>query len=283
VSRLQVRNTSGALVDLANVASLRVASGPSEIERENRGRRVTIYANTPGDLPLGTAVARFEGILGEVGLPTGYAGEWEGMSERMQDTAAAALLAFVLALLALYVVLASQFESFTQPAVIMLSAPLSFVGAFVALRLTGTPMSIFALIALMGLVMKNGILLVDYANQLRAEGLSAREAIARAGPVRLRPVLMTQFATIAGMIPVALARSDGAEFRNPMGVLVIGGLLSSTLLTLVVVPTMYTLAEDALAWAGHALGRLRLPAGAAPVAPPSPALLDSNRSLTEER
>ncbi len=286
VSQLQVRSASGALVDLANVAHLRVASGPSEIERENRGRRVTIYANTPGGLALGVAVERFEAILAEVGLPPGYVGEWEGATERMQDTADAVVIAFALALLALYVVLASQFESFTQPAVIMLSAPLSFVGAFVALRLTGTPMSIFAqigLIALMGLVMKNGILLVDYANQLRAEGLSARDAIARAGPVRLRPVLMTQFATIAGMIPVALARSDGAEFRNPMGILVIGGLLSSTLLTLIVVPTVYTLAEDGVAWAARGVGRARALVRGGPVAEAARPLLDSPGPQPEER
>lgn len=260
VGQLQVRSVSGGLVDLSNVAQLRVASGPSEIERENRGRRVTIYANTPGGLALGLAVERFSEIVAEVGLPNGYVGEWEGATERMQDTAGAVVIAFGLALLALYIVLASQFESFTQPIVIMLSAPLSFVGAFVALRVTGTPMSIFAqigLIALMGLVMKNGILLVDYANQLRADGLSARDAIVRAGPVRLRPVLMTQFATIAGMIPVAIARSDGAEFRNPMGVLVIGGLLSSTLLTLVVVPAMYTVADDAARWTARAIGGVR--------------------------
>ena len=254
VGQLQLRNASGALVELANVAELRIASGPSEIERENRGRRVTLYANIPGTVALGIAVEHLDAIQAEVPLPPGYIGEWEGQTERMQSTAKAVVLAFFLALLALYIVLASQFESFLQPAVIMLSAPLSFVGAFVALRLTGLPMSIFAqigLIALMGLVMKNGILLVDYANQLREGGLSAREAIARAGPVRLRPVLMTQFATIAGMIPVALANSDGSEFRNPMGVLVIGGLLSSTVLTLIVVPAIYTYAEDFSAWAAR--------------------------------
>jgi HAE1 family hydrophobic/amphiphilic exporter-1 len=121
-----------------------------------------------------------------------------------------------------------------------------FAGAFTALRLSGLELSIFAqigLVALMGLAMKNGILLVDYANQRREAGLSALEAILEAGPVRLRPVLMTTFATIAGMVPVALARSDGAEFRQPMGVLVIGGLVSSTLLTMVVVPVAYVLVD----------------------------------------
>jgi len=140
--------------------------------------------------------------------------------------------------------------------VIMLTAPLSFAGAFAALYFSGLSLSIFAqigLVALMGLAMKNGILLVDYANQRREAGLGARDAILEAGPVRLRPVLMTTVATIAGMIPVALAKSDGAEFRQPMGVLVIGGLVSSTLLTMVVVPVAYVLVDDL----GRITGRVR--------------------------
>jgi HAE1 family hydrophobic/amphiphilic exporter-1 len=166
-----------------------------------------------------------------------------------------------MALAALYMILASQFNSFTQPAVIMLTAPLSFAGAFAALRFSGLQLSIFAqigLVALMGLAMKNGILLVDYANQRREHGLSARDAILEAGPVRLRPVLMTTVATIAGMIPVALAQSDGAEFRQPMGVLVIGGLVSSTLLTMVVVQVAYVLVDGLGAFAARV--RARLPA-----------------------
>jgi HAE1 family hydrophobic/amphiphilic exporter-1 len=173
----------------------------------------------------------------------------------MKDSANSVKFAFLMALVALYMILASQFNSFTQPAVIMLTAPLSFAGAFAALRLSGLGLSIFAqigLVALMGLAMKNGILLVDYANQRREAGVGARAAILEAGPVRLRPVLMTTVATIAGMIPVALARSDGAEFRQPMGVLVIGGLISSTLLTMVVVPVAYVLVEDA----GQAVAQL---------------------------
>jgi HAE1 family hydrophobic/amphiphilic exporter-1 len=119
---------------------------------------------------------------------------------------------------------------------------------------------------------------VDYANQLRAEGLAPRDAIVRAGPVRLRPVLMTQFATIAGMLPVALASSDGAEFRNPMGVLVIGGLLSSTLLTLIVVPAFYTLAEDGVAWLARALASSRQEGPAQGIGSPA-----SRREAAEER
>ena len=148
-------------------------------------------------------------------------------------------------------ILASQFNSFSQPAIIMLTAPLSFVGAFAALSFTGMTMTMFAqigMIALMGLVMKNGILLVDYANTAReTRSLGAREAMEEAGPRRMRPVLMTQLATVFGMIPVAISTSQGAEFRNGMGVLMIGGILSSTFLTLFIVPVAYTLMADVYA------------------------------------
>jgi HAE1 family hydrophobic/amphiphilic exporter-1 len=260
LGQIQVRSESGALVDLANVATLRVETGAAEIERRNRARRVALLANTPQKLALGTAIARLEQIAAADPPPPGYRGEWEGSAQRMRDSLQDVLMGFALALLSLYIVLASQFESFSQPLVIMVSAPLSFVGAFLALRVTGTPMSIFAqigLVALMGLVMKNGILLVDHANQLRAQGLSAADAIRRAGPVRLRPVLMTQLATIAGMLPVALANSDGAEFRVPMGVLVIGGLMSSTFLTLLVVPALYSASEEWRERVTHLAARAR--------------------------
>jgi len=247
LGRIQVRPVAGPPVDLAGLVTLRIASGPSQIERENRGRKVTFFANTPEGVALGTAADRLDGIVREVGLPSGYTGKHAGAAERMKDSSTAVRFAFLLALIALYMILASQFDSYAQPAVIMLSAPLSFVGAFSALYLAGIELSIWAqigLVALMGLVMKNGILLVDYANQLRESGVSARDAMLSAGPIRLRPVMMTAFSTIAGMIPVAIAQSDGAEFRRPMGVLVIGGLASSTLLTLIVVPVAYTLIED---------------------------------------
>jgi HAE1 family hydrophobic/amphiphilic exporter-1 len=184
----------------------------------------------------------------------------------MKDSAASVAFAFGLALLALYMILASQFDSYLQPAVIMVSAPLSFVGAFAALAVWGLPMSIFAqigFVALMGIVMKNGIILVEYANERRAHGAGARDAMLEAGPVRLRPVLMTALATVMGMVPVVLSESDAVEFRSPMAVLLIGGLLSSTFLTLLAVPVLYTLAEELRAaparvgvWLAAARGRI---------------------------
>jgi len=157
------------------------------------------------------------------------------------------LLAFALAFIALYIVLASQFDSFGQPVLIMLTAPLSFSGAFIALWLSNQELSMFAqigLIALMGIVMKNGILLVDLANDYRRNGMSAADAMQKAAPERLRPVLMTALAAIFGMMPVAFAQSDGAEWRNAMGFIIMGGLATSTFLTLLVVPAAYALPDD---------------------------------------
>lgn len=260
LSLIQVRAANGSLIDLSNVARLDVAEGPAQIERQNRARRIAILANNPQGAALGPASAEVERYLDELDLPAGYSWSAEGRSKRMKETGAAIGFAFMLALIALYMILASQFNSFAQPAIIMLSAPLSFAGAFIALKISGQEMTMFsqiALLALMGLVMKNGILLVDYTNQLRDAGASVREAVAKAGPVRLRPVLMTQIATVCGLIPVALSTSQGAEFRNAMGILVIGGLVSSTALTLVVVPVAYTLMEDARAKVSRAGGAIR--------------------------
>ena len=244
---IQVHAAGGRLADLTNVARLHVAAAPAQIDRQDRARMVALGANTPPGVALGTAAHALDRIVAGVGLPPGYRGTHEGRARRMKESTADVVFALGLALIALYMILASQFNSFVQPGVIMLTAPLAFIGAFAGLWLTGTTMSIFTqigLLALMGLVMKNGVLLVDYANQQRAAGCSSGDAMLRAGAVRLRPVLMTAFSTIFGMIPVALSQSDGAEWRNPMGIIIIGGLLSSTVLTLFVVPVVYVVAED---------------------------------------
>jgi len=245
---IQIRSVDGRLIDIANLADFNIEAGPAQIERQNRTRRIAIVANTPEGVALGDAAEKLEEIIAEVGLPAGYLWSAEGKAKRMKENQEAISFAFMLALTALYMILASQFNSFAQPVIIMLTAPLSFVGAFIALKLSGLELTMFAqigLLALMGLVMKNGILLVDYANQLRDQLGSARDAMIEAGPVRLRPVLMTAFSTIFGMIPVAFSVSQGAEFRNAMGYLVIGGLASSTFLTLLVIPVAYTLMDDA--------------------------------------
>ncbi|MBU6155851.1 MAG: efflux RND transporter permease subunit [Alphaproteobacteria bacterium] len=269
LAQIQVRTSNGNLVDLASMASFRIEESPAQVDRRNRARTVTVMANTPPGVALGTATDRMQKLVASVGLPEGYKGTFIGQAERMKEAANAIAFAFLLAIVALYMILASQFNSFSQPAIIMLTAPLSFVGAFAALWLSGMTLTMFAqigMIALMGLVMKNGILLVDYANTAREQrGLSAHDAISEAGPRRMRPVLMTQLATVFGMIPVAISVSQGAEFRNGMGVLIIGGILSSTVLTLFIVPVAYTLMADAFAWFNRIRGRL--PGLAQPNAP----------------
>ena len=172
------------------------------------------------------------------------------MADTMGESFEFLMFALLLGVVMAYMVLAAQFESFVQPIVILLSLPFSFIGAFGALLLTGRTLNIFSLIGLvllMGLVKKNAILLVDYTNTLRHRGLARKEAILEAGPVRLRPILMTTFAMIFGMMPVALGVGEGSETRSPMGIAVIGGLLTSLFLTLIVVPVAYDVVEGFLA------------------------------------
>ena len=247
IETLPVRSGDGTLVALAAVAEVGVADGPAQIDRIDRARQISVRANTPPGVALSTAVDRLDEILAENSPPEELETLTEGMARNLADTADAIIFAFILALVALYIVLASQFDSFGQPILIMLTAPLSFSGAFAAMWLFGQEMSLFGqigLIALMGIVMKNGILLVDQANQYRDSGVEAAEAMRRAAPERLRPVLMTALAAIFGMMPVAFAQSDGAEWRNAMGFIIIGGLTTSTFLTLLVVPAAYALPSD---------------------------------------
>ncbi len=261
LEQIQIRAANGGLVDLPNVAEIKVASGPAQINRKDRMRAIDIYASSATGVALSESTARVDEIIAETGMPEGYLGSHEGKSKRMADSNKAVGFAFMVALVALYMVLASQFNSFTQPLVIMLTAPLSFLGAFVALYITGQSLTLFAqigLIGLMGVVMKNGILLVDQANKFVEEGASPREAIQRAGPLRMRPVLMTALAMIFGMIPLAISDSQGAEFRNGLGILLMGGMISSTALTFVVVPVAYTMLADAKRYINIVLVWLRL-------------------------
>ena len=247
IARLPVRSGGGNLVDLAAVANIDVADSPAQIDRMDRARQITINANTPPGVALSVAVAQVDKILANNPPPEGMSTKMDGMARRLAETSSAILLAFALAFVALYIVLASQFDSFGQPVLIMLTAPLSFSGAFIALWLSNQELSMFAqigLIALMGIVMKNGILLVDLANDYRRNGMSAADAMQKAAPERLRPVLMTALAAIFGMMPVAFAQSDGAEWRNAMGFIIMGGLTTSTFLTLLVVPAAYALPDD---------------------------------------
>jgi len=245
MQKIYVRARDGKLVELSNVVRIAEGTGPSVINRADRQRAITIFASLEGK-PLGEARNELDEIAGRI-LPADYVPKYYGMAEVMQESFIFLLFALILGIIMAYMILASQFESFIHPATVLLSMPLSFIGAFGALFLTGKTLNIFSLIGLillMGLVKKNAILLVDYTNVLRERGMSRRDAILQAGPVRMRPILMTTFAMIFGMLPIAFAVGEGAETRAPMGIAVIGGLLTSLILTLVVVPAAYDIFDD---------------------------------------
>lgn len=245
MQRIYVRARDGKLVELASVVNVKEGTGPSVINRVDRQRAVTIFASLEGK-PLGEARNDLDEIAGRI-LPADYLPRYQGMGQVMQESFVYLLFALLLGIIMAYMILAAQFESFIHPITILLSMPLSFIGAFGALFITGKTLNIFSiigLILLMGLVKKNAILLVDYTNVLRARGMSRREAILQAGPVRMRPILMTTFAMIFGMLPIAFAVGEGAETRAPMGIAVIGGLITSLVLTLVVVPAAYDVFDD---------------------------------------
>jgi len=214
---------------------------PSTIERSNRERYVTITANLAGR-SLGNVIKDLRPRLDSIRKGDGYRIEFAGDAEMMDETFANMALALALAVVFIYFVLASQFESLVHPFTIMLSLPLALVGALVILFLFGLNLDIIAMIGivlLMGLVTKNAILLVDYTNQLRDRGRTITEALLEAGPTRLRPILMTSAAMVLGMLPTAMGTGAGKEFRIPMSIAVIGGVISSTFLTLIVVPVVY--------------------------------------------
>ncbi|NPU85030.1 MAG: efflux RND transporter permease subunit [Syntrophaceae bacterium] len=245
LGNIYVRGRDGRLVDLASVARFQEGGGPSTIQRVDRQRATIVYAGLEKK-PLAEAMTELNAISSKV-LPSDYSAKYKGPAETMGESFRYLIFALILGIIMAYMILAAQFESFIHPFTVLLAMPLSFIGAFGALLLTGNTISIYSLIGiilLMGLVKKNAILLVDYTNTLRERGMSRKEAILLAGPVRLRPILMTTFAMVFGMIPVALGVGEGAESRSPMGITVIGGLLTSLFLTLVVVPAAYDLFDD---------------------------------------
>jgi hydrophobic/amphiphilic exporter-1 (mainly G- bacteria), HAE1 family len=230
------------MVPLRQVADLVESASPQIVKRQDLQRRVGIYANVEGR-PAGDVGSDVQKIASEMALPPGYRLQAAGQQQDMQESFQAAVAALGLAIIFIYLILASQFASFTQPIAIMASLPFSLIGVFLALLLTGTTLNIFSIIGfimLMGLVTKNAILLVDFANRSRRAGASLSDALLTAGQVRLRPILMTTAAMIGGMLPLALGLGDGGEQQAPMGRAIIGGVVTSTLLTLVVVPVIYT-------------------------------------------
>jgi len=239
-------NGQKVLIPLGSVANIQQASGPSTINRYDRQREIRIDANLSGRA-LGDVLGDAQSRTREIALSPGYSIKVIGMGEMQAESFKDILMSLGLAIVFVYIVLAMQFESFKYPFSIMLALPMSLIGAIFALLIfdsTLSVMSLIGIIMLMGLVTKNGILLVDFANVLRDRGHERSEALIMAGATRLRPILMTTFAMIFGMMPVAFAFGEGSEFRSPMGQAVIGGLITSTLLTLFVVPVVYSILDD---------------------------------------
>ncbi len=219
--------------------------GPSEIHRISQERVAIVSANLHyGD--LGSAVTEVRGLIRNNPLAAGVTAHIGGQSEELDASVNSLIFALTLAIFLVYLVMASQFESLLHPFVIMFSIPLALVGAVLALKITFTPLSVvvfIGLIMLAGIVVKNAIVLIDRVNQLREEGVAKLDAIAQAAESRLRPITMTTLCTLIGFLPLAIGWGDGSEVRAPMAITVIGGLLVSTLLTLVVIPVVYTLLD----------------------------------------
>ena len=248
LSKIYLRSRGGQMIRIDTVASIRQTLGPASISRYDLRYAAPFYSKP--ELPLAEAIAKVQEHADAV-LPAGYSLKFKGQSEEFSKTASNMLFAFALATVLLYMVLASQFNSFLQPFIIMTAQPLAMVGGVVALWLTGHTLntySMIGLVLLIGLVAKNAILLVDITNQRRERGLSIDEALREACPIRLRPVLMTSFTVILAMLPAALGAGPGAETNGPLSVAVIGGMVSSTFLTLVVIPPVYSILEGALQW-----------------------------------
>ena len=238
-----VRARDGRLVQLSTLVKVREGVGPKELNHFNRLRATTLSANVAPGYTLGEALEVLDAAAKET-LDATARVELDGPSREFRESGAALALTFVLALAFIYLVLAAQFESFVSPFVIMLTVPLAMTGALLALKLNGQTLNVYSqigLVMLIGLITKHGILIVEFANQLRARGEAARDAVLEAAALRLRPILMTTGAMVLGTLPLALSTGAGAEARRPIGWVIVGGLLLGTVFTLYVIPTAYVL------------------------------------------
>ncbi len=247
---------SARIVRLGQVADVRPGTGANQVNRRDLNREVEITANVSGR-SLGEVSADIARVMSELPPSPGYRYRFGGSTKDMQESFAYAVSALAMAVVFIYMILASQFRSFLQPLALMSSLPLTLIGVVLALLVARSTLNIFSIIGivmLMGLVTKNAILLVDFAIRARADGLSRDAALLQAARVRLRPILMTTLAMIFGMVPLAFALSEGSEQRAPMGQAVIGGVITSSLLTLVVVPVIYGYLDDLATWARSLFG-----------------------------
>jgi HAE1 family hydrophobic/amphiphilic exporter-1 len=243
---MEISTPMGTNIPLSQIADVTIERGPTSITRDNQERVVTVSSQIIGR-DLNSIVTDVEAQLQQYDMPEGYAYNIGGENEEMIDAFQQLGLALVLALVLIYMVMAAQFESLIYPFIIMFTIPLAFSGGALGLFFTGRALGVTALIGviiLSGIVVNNGIVLVDYINVLRKQGMDRYDAITAAGPIRLRPILMTTLTTILGLIPITLGIGEGAELMAPMGSVVIGGLTLSTVLTLVIVPVIYTFLDD---------------------------------------
>ncbi|MBL1213228.1 MAG: efflux RND transporter permease subunit [Ignavibacteriae bacterium] len=244
--KLYVRNNTNQLIQLDQLIELREASTPPQLFRFNRYSSATISASLAPGKTIGDGIDKMDEIADQV-LDETYSTALEGPSKDFKESASSLVFVFLLALILIYLVLSAQFESFRDPFIIMFTVPMAIAGALFSLWYFNQTINIFSQIGqvmLIGLVTKNGILIVEFANQKKAEGLEVLEAVKEAAVLRFRPILMTSFSTILGTLPIALALGSGAESRMPMGIAVIGGLIFSTILTLFVIPAVYSFFSD---------------------------------------
>ncbi len=249
IENLVLTNSKGERVQIKDVAKVAIANGPQSIQRFNQARVVNVTASLAPGQDLGSVTKQINQVVANFPLPPGYVIETQGQSQQLQESTNSMILAFGLAIVLVYIILAAQFESLVYPLSIMLSVPLSFFGASFSLWVTGRPLSVPAfigIILLAGIVVRNAIVLIDFTNILRRQGVERTEALLTAGPIRLRPILMTTLCTVLGLFPLALGFGEGGESQAPMATVVIGGLIFSTLLTLVVIPVVYTMLDDGM-------------------------------------
>jgi HAE1 family hydrophobic/amphiphilic exporter-1 len=245
ISQMIVGQRAGVPIFLKSVANVRVAEGPTEIRRIGQKRTAVISGNLSGR-DMGAVAADIRAELKALALPGGVIARLSGQEEEMARSLNSLLLAMALAIFLVYLVMASQFESFLHPFVIIFTLPLGAIGVIVALFLTGTSINIVAMIGMVmlaGIVVNNAIVLIDAINQRRNEGMDKHAAILDAASSRLRPILMTTATTVLGLAPMALGLGEGAELRGPMAITVIGGLVMGTFLTLLIIPVVYSLLD----------------------------------------
>ncbi|ATW26354.1 efflux RND transporter permease subunit [Candidatus Formimonas warabiya] len=246
LSSLLLVSSSGAKVPVSDVASITINNSPKEISRSDQNREVEITADVSGR-DSGSVNSEIRQKLAQMSLPQGYAIDYSGEQQNMSESFGSLGIALLLAVVLVFMVMAAQFESLFQPFIIMFSLPPTFIGAVIGLGVTGSRLSVMSLIGaimLVGIVLNNAIVLVDYINTLRKRGIERREAILQAGPVRLRPILMTTLCTVLALLPMALGGGSGNEMMKPMAIVIAFGLTFSTLITLVLVPVVYTSFDD---------------------------------------